>query len=45
MPSDDSFNMNDKEAVEKMMREMGMDEDEIIDADNDPNVEVSEDYE
>lgn len=45
MPNDDSFDMNDKESVEKMMRDMGMNEDgDIIDADNDPNVEVSEDY-
>ena len=43
-PSND-FNVHDQEAVEKLMREMvdGA-EDDIIDADNDPTIEVSEDY-
>ena len=44
IPKDD-LDINDQEAVEKMMRDFGMDGDGIIDADNDPNVEVSEDYE
>jgi hypothetical protein len=41
--SSTDFNMNDKEQIEKLMREMES-ENDIIDADNDPNIEVTEDY-
>jgi len=40
----DSFNMSDKQAVEELMREMNKGEDDIIDAVNDPNIEITEEY-
>ena len=42
VPQSESFNVHDKGEVEKMMREM--ENDGVIDADTDPSIEVTEDY-
>ena len=43
--SQDNFSKVEKDAVEKFMREMsGDEEEEIIDSEHDPNVEVTSDY-
>jgi hypothetical protein len=44
-PQADNLSKHEKESVEEIMRMMNSeDEDDIIDAEHDPNVEVSEDY-
>lgn len=42
--SEDRMTETDREAVEELMRELNDDDDEIIDAEHDPSVEVSEGY-
>jgi len=47
--TDDDFDMNDKEAIRNMMREMDSDndndkDDDVIDGHNDPNIEITEEY-
>jgi hypothetical protein len=40
----DNFSKVEKDAVEQFMREMSGDEEEIIDSEHDPSVEVTSDY-
>lgn len=41
---DDRITGNDREAVDELMREINQDDDGVIDAEHDPNVEVTEDF-
>jgi ribosomal protein L18E len=40
----DNFSKVERESVEEFMRQMNVDDDDIIDSEHDPNVEVTEDY-
>ena len=41
---DDRITGNDREAVDELMKEINQDDDGVIDAEHDPNVEVTEDF-
>lgn len=41
---DDRITKNDRQAVDELMKELNKDDDGIIDAEHDPNIEIIEDY-